>query len=192
MKDLNLIIPEFLALSQSTKNLSPKTITAYESDLRDFSNYINCDELNEEQILSYINELSQIRKLKDTTINRKIIVLKMFFDYLHSKEYIEYNYFKSHTFKFKIEKRLPKTLAIKETAKLLTCVTNQNLAANSDYEIWKSTRNLALIDILISTGIRIAEAAAITTSDIITSEHIILIHGKGRKQRLIYISCPQT
>lgn len=192
MKDLNLIIPEFLALSQSTKNLSPKTIIAYESDLRDFCNFINGDELNENQILVYINELSQTRKLKDTTINRKIIVLKMFFKYLHSKEYIESDYFASHTFKFKKEKRLPKTLAIKETTKLLTCVSNQSLAANSDYKIWKSTRNLALIDILISTGIRIAEAAAITTNDIITSEHVILIHGKGRKQRLIYISCPQT
>ena len=62
---------------------------------------------------------------------------------------------------------------IKETAKLLTCATNQNLAANSDYVIWKSARNLALIDVLISTGIRIAEAAAITTDDIITSEHIL-------------------
>ncbi len=192
MKEFNLIIPEFLALSQSTKNLSPKTIVAYESDLRDFCNYINGDELGEKQILAYINELSHIRKLKGTTINRKIIVLKMFFEYLHSKEYIHNNYFKSHTFKFKKEKRLPKTLAIKETAKLLTCATNQNLAANSDYAIWKSARNLALIDVLISTGIRIAEAAAITTNDIIASEHVVLIHGKGRKQRLIYISCPQT
>lgn len=192
MKEFNLIIPEFLALSQSTKNLSPKTIVAYESDLRDFCNYINGDEFGEKQILAYISELSRSRNLKDTTINRKIIVLKMFFEYLHSKEYIQNNHFKSHTFKFKKEKRLPKTLAIKETAKLLTCATNQNLAANSDYAIWKSARNLALIDVLISTGIRIAEAAAITTDDIITSEHIILIHGKGRKQRLIYISCPQT
>ena len=192
MKELNLIIPEFLTLSQSTKNLSTKTITAYESDLRDFCNYINGDELGENQILTYISELSQTRKLKDTTINRKLIVLKMFFEYLHSKEYIEINYFKLHTFKFRKEKKLPKTLAVKETAKLLTYLTKERLAAKCDYEIWKSARNLALIDVLISTGIRIAEAAAITTDDIITSEHIILIHGKGRKQRLIYISCPQT
>ena len=85
MKELNLIIPEFLALSQSTKNLSNKTITAYECDLRDFCNYIKGNELNEKLILAYINELSKVRKLKDTTINRKIIVLKMFFVYLHSR-----------------------------------------------------------------------------------------------------------
>lgn len=94
--------------------------------------------------------------------------------------------------KYKKEKRLPKTLAIKEAAKLLTYVSKQRLTANSAFEIWKTARNLALIDILISTGIRIAEAAAISTDDVIVSEHTILIHGKGRKQRLIYISCLQT
>lgn len=42
------------------------------------------------------------------------------------------------------------------------------------------------------TGIRIGEASNISLSDIIFPERTILIHGKGRKQRLIYISCLQT
>ena len=192
MKDLNLTIPKFIQLVRSTKNLSEKTITAYKSDLNDFNSFINNHELSNESILQYIQELTITRRLKDTTINRKLIVLKMFFEYLHSKNYIENNYFSSHQFKFKKEKRLPKTLAIKETSKLLSCVTDQSINASSDFEKWKTSRNLALIDILISTGIRIAEAANISINDIINSERIILIHGKGRKQRLIYISCPQT
>ena len=192
MKDLNLTIPKFIQLVRSTKNLSEKTITAYKSDLNDFNSFINNHELSNESILQYIQELTITRRLKDTTINRKLIVLKIFFEYLHSKNYIESNYFSSHQFKFKKEKRLPKTLAIKETSKLLSCVTEQSINANSDFEKWKTSRNLALIDILISTGIRIAEAANITINDIIGSERVILIHGKGRKQRLIYISCPET
>lgn len=192
MKDLNLIIPEFIQLVQSTKNLSEKTIVAYTSDLNDFSSFVSNHELNNQSILQYIQELTITRGLKDTTINRKLIVLKIFFEYLHSKNYIESNYFSSHQFKFKKEKRLPKTLAIKETSKLLSCVTDQSINASSDFEKWKTSRNLALIDILISTGIRIAEAANISINDIINSERIILIHGKGRKQRLIYISCPET
>lgn len=192
MKDLNLTIPEFIQLVQSTKNLSEKTIVAYTSDLNDFNSFVNNHELNNQTILQYIQELTIARNLKDTTINRKIIVLKMFFEYLHSKNYIENNFFSSHHFKFKKEKKLPKILAIKETSKLLSCVTVQSINASSDFEKWKTSRNLALIDILISTGIRIAEAANISINDIINSERIILIHGKGRKQRLIYISCPQT
>ena len=49
-----------------------------------------------------------------------------------------------------------------------------------------------MIDILISTGIRVAEASAISINDIAMTERVILIHGKGRKQRLIYISCQET
>ncbi len=192
MKDLKLIIPEFIQLVLSTKNLSEKTITAYKSDLNDFNSFVNNHELNNQTILQYIQELTITRRLKDTTINRKLIVLKMFFEYLHSNNYIENNYFSSHQFKFKKEKRLPKTIAIKDTSKLLSFVTNQSINAKSDFDKWKTSRNLALIDILISTGIRIAEAANITINDIIGSERVILIHGKGRKQRLIYISCPET
>lgn len=75
---------------------------------------------------------------------------------------------------------------------LLTCARDQIDKAAQPFDIWKTTRNLALIDILISTGIRIAEASNISLNDIIYSERVILIHGKGRKQRLIYISCHQT
>ena len=192
MKDNLLIIKEFLNVIQSTKNLSDKTIVAYRSDLSDFSNFVRDEVYDETTILRYVNHLLHERKLKDSTIKRKLIVLKMFFEYLYNQKYIEENYYQSHTFKFKKENRLPKTLSIKEVSKLLLSLRDQNSKAKSSYAVWKSTRNLALMDILISTGIRIAEASEISLSDIIMADHVILIHGKGRKQRLIYISCQQT
>lgn len=192
MKEINIIITEFLGHAQSTKNLSPKTILAYSSDLHDFRKFIGEKELYKDLLLEYIYDLSQSRKLKDSTINRKLIVLKMFFAYMHSHRYIEENYFIQHNFKFKKEQRLPKTITVKETARLLNCATNQLLAAGSSFKKWKAARDLAMIDVLVSTGIRIAELANISMQDIVGSERIILIHGKGRKQRLIYISCPQT
>ena len=192
MKDNLLIIKEFLNVIQSTKNLSDKTIVAYRSDLSDFCDFVKDEVYDETTILRYINHLLHERKLKDSTIKRKLIVLKMFFEYLYDQRYIEQNYYQSHTFKFKKEKRLPKTLSVKEVSKLLVSLRTQNSKAKSSYAVWKSTRNLALIDILISTGIRIAEASEISLSDIIVADHVILIHGKGRKQRLIYISCQQT
>lgn len=192
MKNFNFISSEFLSVIQSTKNLSPKTIIAYQSDLRALGNFLNHNELSNDIVILYIKELSQVKKLKDSTINRKLIVLKIFFQYAYTKGYLDKNYFQEHSFKFRKERRLPKTLAINETSKLLNCATNMCLNTKSKFEKWKCIRNLALIDILISTGIRIAEAAEISLNDIITSERTILIHGKGRKQRLIYISCPKT
>lgn len=192
MKEINLMVEEFLSVIKSTKNLSDKTITAYRSDLMDFISTIKSRALDENTILNYVQDLSQVRFLKDSTITRKLVVLKIFFEYAHSHNYIQQNYFLLHSFKFKREKQLPKTLAVKETTKLLNCAASKAATATTTFEKWKTLRDLALVDVLISTGIRIAEASNIALADIIQSERTILIHGKGRKQRLIYISCPQT
>ena len=181
----------FLSTMRSTKNLSDKTITAYQSDILDFCRFIGDSDIMEDTILNYVEYLNN-KKLKDSTINRKLIVLKMFFEYLFQNHYINQNYYLSHKFKFKKERKLPKTLTVKEVSVLIDYLTNQKENASTVFSKWKSSRNLALIDILISTGIRVAEASAISITDIVMTERVILIHGKGRKQRLIYISCHET
>ncbi len=181
----------FLSTMRSTKNLSDKTIIAYHSDLMDFCRFIGDSDIAEDTILDYVEHLCN-KKLKDSTINRKLIVLKMFFEYLFQNRYINQNYYLSHKFKFKKERKLPKTLTVKEVTKLIDYLTNQKENASTVFSKWKSARNLALIDVLISTGIRVAEASAISINDIAMTERVILIHGKGRKQRLIYISCQET
>lgn len=181
----------FLSTMRSTKNPSDKTITAYHSDLWDFCRYIGESDIAEDTILNFVEYLSN-KKLKDSTINRKLIVLKMFFEYLYQNHYINQNYYLYHKFKFKKERKLPKTLTVKEVSRLIDYLTEQKGNASTVFSKWKSTRNLALIDLLISTGIRVAESSAISINDIAMTERVILIHGKGRKQRLIYISCPKT
>lgn len=185
-------IPEFLAYVKLTKNLSERSLKAYEYDLEQFKNYLNNKNItvvNNKILLEYVNELST--KLKDKTIARKIITLKMYYRYLE-ENYNQQTPFNKLKFKFKTEKRLPKTLTTKEIKKLLLTLQNELEKAKTIYKIQETTRDIALIDLLISTGIRIGEAANIKTIDIINSERIILIHGKGRKQRLIYISCDET
>ncbi len=192
MKALKELVDEFISISKSTKNLSVKTVIAYVSDLSDFVSYSEKHELSNDSIISYVKHLSQERHLKDSTIHRKLVVLKLFCGYLYNHQYTPTNYFTVHEFKFKKERHLPKTLAVKEISLLLDNASKTADRARTQSQIWKSIRNLALIDVLISTGIRIGEAANISISDIIFSERTILVHGKGRKQRLIYISCSQT
>ena len=181
----------FLSAMQSTKNLSEKTMIAYQSDLSDFCRFIDNREIADETIIRYVQYLNQ-KGLKGSTINRKLIVLKMLFDYLYQNHYISQNYFITHKFKFKKERKLPKTMTVKEVSFLLRYLAAQKEQASTSFAKWKCVRNLALIDTIASTGIRVAEASSISIHDIAMTERVILIHGKGRKQRLIYISCPQT
>ena len=192
MKCKEMKSDEFLQIIQSTKNLSDKTILAYRSDLNDFQEFLQDNKLDETVILKYVQILSKERGLKDNTICRRLITLKLFFGFLYDQGYTDINYYQNHHFRYKKERRLPKTLAVKETSKLLTYLTACAEKESTEFEKWKNVRNLALIDVLISTGIRIAEASNISLGDIIYSERTILIHGKGRKQRLIYISCNET
>ncbi|WP_316630258.1 tyrosine-type recombinase/integrase [uncultured Ruminococcus sp.] len=181
----------FLSAMQSTKNLSPKTVIAYQSDLSDFCRFISNREISDETIINYVQYLNQ-KGLKGSTINRKLVVLKMLFDYLYQNHYISQNYFITHKFKFKKERKLPKTMTVKEVSSLLRYLAAQKEQASTSFAKWKCVRNLALIDTIASAGIRVAEASSISIHDIAMTERVILIHGKGRKQRLIYISCPQT
>ena len=182
-------ISKFINYLHATKNLSNKTLKAYTSDLKQFFNFERT--ILSPNICGFIAHLNTDLKLRDTSIRRKIITLKYFYDYLYNENFISFSPFAKLKFRFKQERKLPKTLPIKDVTKILNCL-------NIDYTLLsffaKKTylRDAALLDLLISTGIRIGEAATITLNDIMITEHTILIHGKGRKQRLIYISSPIT
>lgn len=182
-------LSKYINYLRATKNLSQKTLSAYCGDLQQFFAY-ETDILNPD-ICAYVSYLNSELKLKDASIRRKIITLKCFYDYLVTYEIVESSPFSKIKFRFKQEHRLPKTLTVKDVSKLLNCFNiDPNLL--TPFALKGYVRDAALIDLLISTGIRIGEAAAITLDDIITSERTLLIHGKGRKQRLIYISSPIT
>ncbi len=191
MENLNFYAEECLSVMKSTKNISEYSCLAYSSDLNDFIKF--CDgKIDKDVLVKYVFHLAQDRHLCDTTISRKLITLKMFFRYLYNQNLIKVNYYENCHFRFRKERRLPKTLTKNEIADLLKTATAERNSAKSNPEVFQTSRNLALVDVLISTGIRIGEASAISLDDIIESEKTLLIHGKGRKQRLIYISCEET
>lgn len=183
---------DFLSQVKTTKNLSIRTIKAYEYDLNGFFHYLNnlkIDKVSGNTIINYIEFLSS--NAKDTTISRKIITLNQYFNYLEDNKMCDNPFYKLK-FKFKKERRLPKTLTINEVKKLLTYITEKYNNSSTVFGKFEAARDLAIIDLLVSTGIRIGEASNIKIEDIINQEKIILIHGKGRKQRLVYITCNET
>lgn len=182
------MVKEFTDHLRSTKNLSEKTLAAYTSDINMFLSSVS--DPSAPDICGYIARL-QSAGLKDSSVKRKIVSLRIFYEYLTERGIVERSPFDSLKFRFRTEKRLPKTLTVQEVKRLLASLTPAS-EKMSEFRLRQSTRDAALIDLMISTGIRISEAAAIKFDDVIVPEHALLIHGKGRKQRIIYISAPET
>jgi integrase/recombinase XerC/integrase/recombinase XerD len=185
------LLDYFITKTENSKNLSPLTIKAYRSDLLDF---INFDEssLNEKNIINYINHLRTIRKLKDTSIKRKLVSINTFYAYLVDETMLENNPISKLKLSFKKERRLPKTLTIKEVSKILDVVDRNLDKTTSSFSLYINIRDAAVMDLLITTGMRINELSSLKLGDIVYHDHTILIDGKGRKQRLIYVSSQIT
>lgn len=190
-KHLNSFIVEI----KNTKNLSSKSIKAYYSDILNFIKFINEQDdklINSKNLIKYIDSLRTLKKLKDSSIKRKIISLKIFTQYLYDYSFIDTYPFQRLKFKYKAEHALPKTLTIEEVKKLLNCITSSFSLTSSNFKIFEGTRDLAIIDLLISTGIRIGEICSIKLDDINITDKTLLIHGKGRKERLLFLSSSET
>lgn len=71
----------FLNVIKTTKNLSDKTIIAYNSDLMDFCNFLSINGLHNNIILNYVVHLFDERHLQESTITRKLVVIKMFLQF---------------------------------------------------------------------------------------------------------------
>ncbi len=186
---------EFIDFISSTKNLSGKTTGCYLGDIRRYMRFIDNKKMEAFSacgVQGYVNYLRFGKGLKDSSVKRNIVSLKLFFDYLKKRGVISYNPFVDMEFHFKQERKLPKTLSTTEIQKLLHSLQKAKQNASSIFQTMQTTRDLCILDILISTGIRIGEAASITHADILSHERLILIHGKGKKQRLIYISSSET
>lgn len=137
MENFYQLSNDFLNVIKSTKNLSDKTIMAYNSDLKDFCKYLSNKQLYNDIILDYTKHLFNERRLKENTITRKLIVLKMFFRFLHQNGYIENNYYQNYTFKFKKERKLPKTLSVEESAKLIHHLSHNVKKISQHFHIGK-------------------------------------------------------
>ena len=118
MEILELFI-EFYQLFTGNKKLIWKTLKAYSGDLKHFFEYEN--NILQPYICAFISYLNGQLKHKDTSIRRKIITLKNFYNYLLDNEIIEFSHFRKLKFRFKQERKLPKTSTVMEISKILKC-----------------------------------------------------------------------
>lgn len=71
--------------------------------------------------------------------------------------------------------------------KFLTTIYNQYINGNTPYKRKKALRDIAVAELLFSTGMRISELCNLSTSDVNLNDNIVLIYGKGAKERIMQI-----
>ncbi len=187
-------VNDFILEMKGVKNLSNKTCLAYNYDINMFIAFVGnkYKHIKEQDFLDYITYLNLTLKLKDCSIKRKIVSIKQFYAFLYSKRIIKNNTIKLTVVKFKQKHRIPKILYIDEVKKLLNVMYLESNTSTSNYKKFESIRNIAILELLVCTGIRISEASTLCVKDISIGEKTIVIHGKGNKERLLYISSNNT
>lgn len=188
MRNLNTLKDEYLLFCQNQKCLDEKTLKAYKIDLIQFLKMINTDllaEINTNLLENYICALHQTCKPK--TAKRKIASVKAFFHYLEYKDYVSSNPFSKIHIKFREPVILPKTIPLNTVELFLSTMYNQLSFSKNNYQYKNTLRDIAVIELLFATGMRISELCSLAPVNVNLINRTVLIYGKGSKERIIQI-----
>lgn len=155
------------------RKLSNKTIKAYSTDLKQFYNQVISIN-NKESLTMYFSSLHVTYKPK--TVKRKIASVKAFYHYLEFEEIIDNNPLHKIDVRFKEPILLPKTITHSEINDILITVYKN-----------RCYRDIAIIELLICTGMRVSEICHLKSNDVNLQDKNIRIYGKGNKERILSI-----
>ena len=180
-------INDYLNYCRSHKQLSPHTIRAYGIDLNGFVSLSNankvCD-LNDSAIDSLLMRYSTIYSPK--TIKRKVASINSFLTYLCDvrKENLP---IKRIITNIKCPQQLPRTIPLDFIEEILKTVIYDHKNETNSLRRRILLRDAAILEVLFATGVRVAELCSLTPSDINLKSGVIVIRGKGNKERLASI-----
>lgn len=180
-------IESYLYYSQYQKELDLKTIKAYRIDLRQFTEFLQEKNLSTDKdgINAYLYEIHRIYKQR--TVKRKIASIKAFLNYLEYEEKIEVNPFNKIRTRFKEELVLPRTIPKHTVECFLKKMYQGRADQTSDRSRRFLQRDIAVVELLFATGLRVSELCNLRKQNIDIQNGIIRIMGKGGKERYMQI-----
>lgn len=189
MGTVNEYIPDYLEYCKGQKCLDNKTLKAYRIDLRQFCDSfgtIPVKEIKPDDIEVFITKLHS--EFKPKTVKRKIASLKAFFHYLYYKDAIEKNPFDKVQVKFRAPVVLPKTIPLDTVGLLLNTMYAAANKAETIYQYDIAVRDVAVVELLFATGMRISELCSLRDDNIDPGNHTVRIYGKGSKERMLQLN----
>ena len=187
MSTLHCCMREYLEFCQYRKRLDAKTLKAYRIDLKQYEDFCDgsSDCFSKNVVDNFITCLH--KRYKPKTVKRKIASLKAFFHYMEYKEVLHENPFAKLDIRFREAKLLPKTIPFHSIQAFLSAIYTQKEQAKSEYQRRCCIRDIAVMELLFATGMRISELCSLKPSDIDLESNNILIYGKGAKERVIQL-----
>jgi len=177
-----VMIEGFYNYLEFEKRYSPHTLSSYKIDLTQFKVFIS-DVFGEEDsqladhnhVRSWVVELME-KELKNTSINRKVSTLKVYYKFLLKNDAISKNP-TSKIHSLKQDKKLPEFVEEKNINILLDQL--------SKYESFEDIRDVLILELFYGTGMRLAELISLKEDDVRLREKKVKVTGKGNKERWI-------
>ena len=167
---------DFVELFLSAKRIegcSEKSLSYYEATIRTMLNSVEkgVKEIGTDDIRSYLTQYQTEKHSSRVTIDNIRRILSSFFSWLEDEDYI-------------LKSPVRRIHKVKTASNIKETYSDETLELMRDNccEI----RDLALIDILASTGMRVGELVLLNRNDINFNERECVVFGKGEKERMVY------
>jgi site-specific recombinase XerD len=169
----NLDLTEKFIEAKKIEGCSLKTLHYYETSIKQMLIYVNKkpEQITTDDLRKYLSNYHEVRNASHTTVDNLRRIYSSFFAWLEDEDYIIKSPVR-RIHKVRTEKN------IKET------YTDENLEILRDS--CSVTRDLAITDMLASTGMRIGEMVLLNRDDIDFNERECIVLGKGSKERVVY------
>lgn len=181
------VLSTYFTYCRLQKNLDDKTLKAYRIDLEQFIGwYPNAIDVSRTDMERYIEHLMESYKI--STVKRKIAAIKAFYHYLVYIEILEHSPFEKIQLHIRQEIILPRTIDRKILSAIFSTAYQQRDRARSLVARRDAIRNIAVLELLFASGVRVSELCTITCENLNLDSQVVLIRGKGNKERKIYLA----
>ena len=180
---------DFLRACEVERQLSAHTVRAYANDLSDFRKFLDAEvapaEISSDTLARYLADMLGRRKLATASVRRRYACLRASFRQRAEREGFADPLAGPAALKLQLprRKRLPRTLSRPEIASLMGSLRVIG-GARADGDAMLATA----VALMVSTGIRVGELCRIAIEDISPDGATCRIHGKGSRDRVVYMS----
>ncbi|MCR4899829.1 MAG: tyrosine recombinase [Treponema sp.] len=173
------LLEQFYADLILVKRAAEKTASTYKISAQEFLEWLAGEHIKLRDVtaqnLVYFLMKRKVDGNTELTLAKDISALRALGSYLVRKNYWPENYALMLD-RPKAGRHLPSVLSVEQTDKLLSAI---------DTSTPLGIRDAALFELIYSCGLRISEACSLKVANVHFDEHLILVHGKGDKERLV-------